>query len=754
MKKWIKCMPLVIVMMAFLLMMSGCGKKENDTDTKSSEFVYVPEYFDLDMKNGYMNDAFVLNDRLYLSCDVWDEDGQNHKTDLCWYDFEQQKMQLLCTSTDENISVMGLQAFPDGKLAVAVNNWTYIYDENDEIIDSEGLYEIWVLNPESGEIEEKKNLSEAAGFDGQTYLYEFKMDADGFVYCYLSDGEMSTIYILSPELSQIAKIEVSEGVNGLFTSKEGEVYAIVWGGQGIELRKINRDMKALDEALKIDQTTFYISSCCPGAEQSFLTTDDTSVYAIDAATASCEKLFQWMDADIIGNNVRQFGQFADGSFFAITYDYSKEEDAIELIRLTRKNSSEVTARTELTLGSLWIDDSVKRVIVDFNKNSQDYHISVKEYALEDYATGLTQFNADVASGNCPDIIDFSSLNYSLYANKGVFEDLYPYMEKNGIAREEFLPNVLTAYEMDGKLYGIPAAFNISTMMGKQSVLGDVSGWTLAEMLDFMESKKPEEVFSYNSQQNILYALVYNNTDEFINWETGECSFQGSEFARVLEYAKRLPEEYDYNDEEGEATKLRKNTLYLMRTSIGSVREFQMYSGMFGEKITFIGYPDADRSGNKISPMGGCLAISSKSKNKDAAWSFIQKMLGEECQKTLSDGFGSLGFPVRKSALDFMFRQDMTPDYDTNEDGTKTERPKTTWGYGNDFEIEIFAATQEEVDQVKALINSATKRWDSVAEELTTIISEETEPFLQGQKSASEVADIIQNRVQIYVNENK
>ena len=76
----------------------------------------------------------------------------------------------------------------------------------------------------------------------------------------------------------------------------------------------------------------------------------------------------------------------------------------------------------------------------------------------------------------------------------------------------------------------------------------------------------------------------------------------------------------------------------------------------------------------------------------------------------------------------------------------------TWGW-DDFEMEIMAATQEEVDAVKALIDSAEKISGSVDEQLVNIITEESEPFFKGQKSAEDVAKIIQNRIQTYVNEN-
>ena len=120
-----------------------------------------------------------------------------------------------------------------------------------------------------------------------------------------------------------------------------------------------------------------------------------------------------------------------------------------------------------------------------------------------------------------------------------------------------------------------------------------------------------------------------------------------------------------------------------------------------------------------------MGLASKSKNKDGAWEFMQVLLSEDYQDDLAEGRNGYGFPIKKSSLDKQFEKDMEPDYYEDEDGNKVESPKTTWGW-DDFEMEIMAATQEEVDAVKALIDSAEKISGSVDE---------------------------QNRIQTYVNEN-
>ena len=95
----------------------------------------------------------------------------------------------------------------------------------------------------------------------------------------------------------------------------------------------------------------------------------------------------------------------------------------------------------------------------------------------------------------------------------------------------------------------------------------------------------------------------------------------------------------------------------------------------------------------------------------------------------------------------------TPEYYEDENGEQVENTKTSWGY-DDFNIDIYAAKQEDIDTVRNLLESADKIVGSVDEQLTSIITEEADPFFKGQKSAADVANIIQNRIQIYVNENR
>ena len=178
--------------------------------------------------------------------------------------------------------------------------------------------------------------------------------------------------------------------------------------------------------------------------------------------------------------------------------------------------------------------------------------------------------------------------------------------------------------------------------------------------------------------------------------------------------------------------------------------------MFNEPITAIGFPAIDSTGIKVDGRNG-FCISATSQNKEAAWAFIESLLTEGAQKNTMFKWG---FPIRKSTYDEILEEAMTPDYQLNpdgnpvldEDGNPIEISHHSYGY-DDVTFEIMAVTQEEADQIAELFDriDGTVTFD---EQLMMIVYEEVEPYFAGQKSVEEVADAIQGRIKLYVDENR
>ncbi len=757
MKKNKKTILAVALLGAVLMALSGCGKKEPQEEGETKEFVYVPEYHEMDLNCDYIYAATAAGDNVFINAVAWDEENENSQEILYKYNMLENKSEQLPMELDENSSVSGMAMGTDGNLLMAVSRYLYETNEAGDVISDSSSIELWEVSANDGSVISTRDITELMGNSEYARVQYFCVDKDGNFY--FSDGD-SNIYVTDKELNKLFDIKVDNWINSMVTSKEGEVFASSYGETGLELKKVDLTTKKLGDVVEGLGSGYGNRQYYTGNSKSLLVGNSDQVSLFDVESGTLEDLYKWLDVDINSEDINYMGELSDGRIWALTRSYSNSSETrgsnnYELVTLNRKNASEVAEKKEIVYGALWIDSGVKRNIIDFNKTNGEYRVTVKEYGTDDYQTGLSQMNADLTTGNCPDIIDLSALDINQYASKGILEDLYPYMEKSGINKEDYLENILKAYETDGKLYGLISQFTVSSTLAKSSLTGDINGWTLTEMLDFVEDKNPENVFQYGNRNSIFYYCIYNNIDEFINWETGECFFNDEGFIRILEFAAKFPEKVDYDGErEGMYSMLQSDKILLMQNSISSVQEFQMLTGLFGEKVAFVGYPNSERKGNLVQPNGGCMGLSSKSENKDGAWEFMKTMISEEYQDSLIREHGNWGFPIRKETLEKQFEKDMTPEYYEDENGEKVEQAKTTWGW-DDFEMEIMAATQEEIDAVKALIASAEKTSSNVNDEqLTNIITEESEPFFKGQKTAADTAAIIQNRIQIYVNENR
>jgi hypothetical protein len=86
----------------------------------------------------------------------------------------------------------------------------------------------------------------------------------------------------------------------------------------------------------------------------------------------------------------------------------------------------------------------------------------------------------------------------------------------------------------------------------------------------------------------------------------------------------------------------------------------------------------------------------------------------------------------------------------DDDGVKHYEEEYYWI--GDTQIEVKPLSQQDVDMVKDFVESLSLTY-SPNQEVSNIVNEEAAAYFKGQKTAQEVADIIQSRVSIFVNEN-
>lgn len=741
-KKFFKKTLAVCLALGCVMQLAGCGNKggddkgsskDNETDGQK-DYVYVAEFQDVDVEN--LSSSVVKGDSIYYTTGEYNEETEEYKQQVCKLKIGETASETLPIEVEQDTYLNSLQVDEEGNLMVIVNKYSEEEGEN--------LYLLKKYSQDGTELF-SYDLTSLGKDEESFYVQYMAEDAKGNIYI---GGSESKVWILDNTGTQVGMVSTDNWINSMLTLSNGNVAVSYYGGDGITLQEIDPDTKSLGKTYHNLPDAY--NNFVAGGENKVLMMGNSKLYEYDIETETSTELLNWINCDVNGDYIRGISLLEDGRILAVSVDWSEEQAKTEMIYLTKKLPSEVVQKETITLGAIYISQDVKGNVIAFNKSSEKYHVEVIEYGEDDWEAGIARFNSDIMSGNGPDIIDLSmSASVDMFIAKGILEDLNPYIDADTqIKREDYVEKAFNAYVKGDKMYGIVPAFSVQTVIGRTSDVGSEPGWTIDDVIALMDSK-PEgtELFEYCSKDSVLNYCCMMAIDNFVDWETGECKFDDGYFEKVLEFANRFPMEINWNeDDESTPVKIQSGKLLLQTFSASDMEYYQMYSLMYGDPITFIGYPTNGGSGSYITP-AVALGINTKAESKDGAWEFLKNFLTEDYQKNDIEWY----FPSLQSALDAQFEEAMKENY-YEVDGEKIKQPKTTWGY-DDWEAEIYAATQEQVDAMKELINIT----DGVSvsnQEISNIISEEAGAFFDGQKSAKDVADIVQSRVKIYVNENK
>lgn len=757
------------------LSMAACGDTEEEQQqTQVDTYVYVPEFIDLNQSQGEeeqdFSDPQLRGDDLYFRSYFWNEEtGESgyryYRRNLQSGETTELPIRLEIEGVD-NIWPMG------GLLFDEEGNINILADAN--IMDEEGMsskeaYWMFRFDSEGNEIF-RQDITQALTLEGaeSSYVQQSVIDKEGRLFASVSSGGMETsnafIVVLDKEGNTLAQIDAgSDWVNSIGMADDGRVLITRYNnnGGGLECVEVDVAGKTLGNSHSGMPSTNGNGSLNPAPGGGLLVNDGSKLWKYDLNTDTAEEILTWTDCDINGTYVQMIQTLEDGRIAVYSENWSN--GTREMAYLTRKESSQVAQKQIITIATMWSSQDLQEAVVNFNKSSDTYKARIITYYDEStewteskYQDAVTALNAAITSSNCPDIIDLSYGNVDSYVSKGLLVDLAPYLEKSSVKREELIESVLQAYTYGDTLVSIPTDFSINTIMGRTSQLGDRTSWTIRDIMDFAAQYPEAKLFNYSSKDLMLNTCLQYSSGAFIDYSTGKCSFDSQEFLDILEFCNTFETEASW-DSEGDSfpKKISDGRILLNDVNLYDLEEMQMYCLMFNEPVTFIGYPTVDGSnGNRISGEN-CYAITTKCSDPDGAWTFIESLLQYEPMPE----WGRNRFSIRKDMLEEGFEKAMTDEVvlDENgepaldENGEVIINPKTTWGY-DDWSVEIYAATPEQVQMVRDLIDNATAATNS-DQTILSIISEEAAPYFEGQKSAQEVADVIQSRVQTYVSEN-
>ncbi|MCL2050657.1 MAG: hypothetical protein FWG91_02840 [Lachnospiraceae bacterium] len=446
------------------------------------------------------------------------------------------------------------------------------------------------------------------------------------------------------------------------------------------------------------------------------------------------------------NNMYQHTILADDAIYCLEENIAIDEidftRTINLLKLQESGADLAKRKKVINVATVYEDAKIKNAVINFNRNSDDYFISFKTYSTESssgWATdeAITAFNIDIIAGNIPDLVFLSrNMPIKTYATRGYFADLYEFIDTDPhINRNDYLANVLGLLETDGKLLLGTSSFGIRTIIGKAIKYDTLKNFAWDDLTVLMDGQA-DDVLPIGHPRRAMskagylgYSLNFLLND-YIDYELGISSFESLEFINLLKTTDFFPmQANDYNG--------------IIDYMAGNPLMMESFFNNFGNIEFEQAYLEADFGTEDVIYLSSsCVpfdlfAIFANAKEKDGAWEFARYFLGnfQETAKIFSPSL-LLGIPIKISAIeDLAERARNRPDYDqvgVNGNLITVRRP-----------------SDEYIQRILDLIYSL-NHLDLVDDKIREIILDDANYYFAGQKSAEEVAAIIDNRVSLYL----
>ncbi|MBA2936694.1 extracellular solute-binding protein [Paenibacillus sp. CGMCC 1.16610] len=344
-------------------------------------------------------------------------------------------------------------------------------------------------------------------------------------------------------------------------------------------------------------------------------------------------------------------------------------------------------------------------------------------------------NAALLSGKGPDIFEISSLPIGDYLDKKLLLNMNDNMQQDQtVNKSDLQTNVLDALKLNGGLYMIPSGFFLRAFVGDGDILDkmkvDDKNWTwkqFAETSKKMGQSGTERRYALANDppEILLQEMMVDHYAQFVDHTAKKATFDSPLFIEAMQQIKKM-----YSDK-------------VMTSEPADVGKQMFYSTVLRSPVDFVDglhqffanpklLQKPEQTGGTRIVTSTQLAIQAKSQVKEEAWKVITFLLSEEGQSLQErEGF-SLLKSVNEKKLNSIQEQVKSGTYKL-KDG---KVPKVS---------------DEEFKKFKQLLSTA-DNYPMVDGSVIAMIGDEARAFFGEQKTALEVAKLIQSKATTFLNE--
>ncbi|MCM1058463.1 MAG: extracellular solute-binding protein [Firmicutes bacterium] len=384
------------------------------------------------------------------------------------------------------------------------------------------------------------------------------------------------------------------------------------------------------------------------------------------------------------------------------------------------------------------------VIAAFNRQNENYQVVlVNPFESGDIDAYRRQLQLDLSAGGGPDLLEPWLIDLEGGIRNGFLEPLDDVVENP----EDYWPAALESGKWDGVQYAIPYHMVLSFLVASESLAGGQDSWTLAQMMDAVQGSPAQALQKDLDSLDIVleYGLKPHDNPSFIDYEAGVSHLAEQPFIDFLEFAKEYGDDLYYSADESEAAEYYQDgrlAVHLLEMTYPN--DLLFARSCFQDREVLIGMPAA--GGRGVYMEGNQFCLSSNSQCKEGAKEFLRYLISEEGQTKLVRSNNEQYGPFIPDI--FSCRRDVT------EQSLQYYQENVPKGGSNErlgVRTEYAPLDETQLEQFRALFEDARPAWD-IPSAIYDMVSEELSPYFAGDCSAQEAAEKLNNRVQLYFDE--
>ena len=391
----------------------------------------------------------------------------------------------------------------------------------------------------------------------------------------------------------------------------------------------------------------------------------------------------------------------------------------------------------------WGFDFIQSWAASFSRKNPLYYV---EYDLADH----DRIMSEIVSGNGPELLVVNRKDMETLYEKGVIEELSGVLPED--TREQIYSCVLEAGQIEGKQVGLAWYASGYTLYVSRDVW-QKDTWNVEEFVSLVEEKEGEldDIFvgltpSYQTPfVTFRYiAMMDLKNSPFIDWEKGKCYFDSALFRKVLEFSMRygkVVENFSVNEQDafqdaGIQELKEGRALAYVGLGPGDINRFSQEMAKLGDDFYSVGFPTGERSGAFVLT-DFFFVVNAKAEPKDAIYDFLRYCYDFDTQRSAET------WNVRKDVM----RTFVVP--------SASEIWPWMYSTGSDNGVMMVGKPdgsswlEEYLECMEGSIPVPIK-----SQEVYDMIQEEVEYYFNGARNMDQTIDVLQRRVQLYLDEHK